>query len=221
MNPFASHTTLLSSGPTTHLKKPPPEHLYGCLSTRKRSHAASKWEDISITEFPGYDPDIEILPGDESPEIVTRCKGMPKLKREKLTDHIVPVFPPKSVEKLKNRSLKPTIKEEMIYYEKNFSVSEFLKRSHNSRDYFLSDTRKCSFNPTCLDFLKKSFPTVTIQVIKQAYKEADYNMSAASGFLNRVKVTGKLYRKSVTIEAENISQLQEMEFVRKLYELPE
>ncbi|XP_011304246.1 uncharacterized protein [Fopius arisanus] len=216
------------------LKAPPARHLYGLLSQTTRSHEASitslwhTWEEIEIT---GDDSDdcIEILDenfsADESscsiPEINNNQIKMPKLKRQILEQRIIPAYSREILNEWKNAGFKgPEIKEEKIYWQKDFNIQNFLKRSYNPYLHFLSEHRQCFPSETAVNFLSNCFKNIKKAKIEETYEIAKYNMSRAARVLRLSKSSRGKRRQNRPIEPENITQYQEMEFIRYFCKLP-
>ncbi|XP_015109850.1 uncharacterized protein LOC107036417 [Diachasma alloeum] len=223
LNPFAKSRNTHSADPKAppNLQNTISPILFGMLTQTKRSPANSQWETLEEIEIAGDDSDdcIEILSEERflniissgiSPEINNNGREMPKLKKHILEQRIAPARP-RQTEERKNDKLR--IREVKIYHEQNFSVRDFLERSKNPYDYFFNANRICSPNSTLIDFLTNFFPNIRADAVERMYATAKYNMSFAAFGLNRMKTSHGLPRDCYEVEAENISQLQEMKFV--------
>ncbi|XP_063988090.1 uncharacterized protein LOC135168112 [Diachasmimorpha longicaudata] len=199
-----------------------PSIWYGILSQITRIPADTQSEPLDEIEIIRDDNDdcIEILYESQSLDILSPCispeianneRQMAKLEQGL---RIVPARPRRGeswVDKLKIRDIKN-------YHEKNFSLRGFVERSNDPESYFFNPRRRCSPNSTAINFLINVFPNIRENVIERMYMNANYNMSLTAYGLNKMKPSLEMPRDYCEVEAENISQLQEMQFVSNLYD---
>ncbi|KAJ8669120.1 hypothetical protein QAD02_000379, partial [Eretmocerus hayati] len=96
----------------------------------------------------------------------------------------------------------------------DFKVDQFLEIFPDPFKFFEDRNRKCRFNYTVLEYLKRQFNRHQVTTIEKFYRMNNYNASLTAKELANLKPNIKNRRKVVYRQTDNINFLQEFAFIK-------